>query len=99
MRFLEAHDLTSMFRVVVCMEDAPLKPDPAPVRLALKALGVSRAWMLGDTPDDIRAARGAGVVPLGILPPGGGDLRRQALESAGAGAILNGIEELEEMIP
>ncbi len=42
------------------MEDATPKPDPAPVRLALERLGVATAWMLGDTPDDLAAARGAG---------------------------------------
>ena len=41
-----------LFPTVVTMEDAPLKPDPAPVRLALERLGVATAWMLGDTPDD-----------------------------------------------
>ncbi len=66
-RFLERYDLEDLFGAVVCMGDAPPKPDPAPVRLALERLGVTRAWMLGDTPDDVRAARGAGVLPLGAL--------------------------------
>ncbi|MEZ4239515.1 MAG: aminotransferase class I/II-fold pyridoxal phosphate-dependent enzyme [Myxococcota bacterium] len=83
-RFLEGAGLRP--DVLVCREDAPLKPDPAPVRLALARLGVQRAWMVGDTVDDVRAARAAGVVPLGVLAPGcvdGGALLR-----AGAARIV-----------
>ncbi|MFH1532175.1 MAG: aminotransferase class I/II-fold pyridoxal phosphate-dependent enzyme [Pseudomonadota bacterium] len=98
-RFLQIHDLTPLFPVVVCMEDAPLKPDPAPVRLALERLGLRRAWLLGDTPDDLTAARAAGVLPLGIVPPGGGPARADALRAAGAARILDRIDDLEEALP
>lgn len=64
-RFLDERGIRDLFDAVVVMEDAPAKPDPAPVRLALSRLGVRLAWMVGDTPDDIRAARGAAVLPLG----------------------------------
>jgi histidinol-phosphate aminotransferase len=64
--FLERFDLASAFRTVVAREDAPMKPDPTPVRLALERLGVSHAWLLGDTRDDLVAARAAGVIPIGI---------------------------------
>lgn len=97
-RFLEAHDLTALFQVVICMEDAPLKPDPAPVTLALERMGVSRAWLLGDTPDDLSAARAAGALPLGILPPGAGPARAVALREAGAARIINRIDDLEEAL-
>ena len=50
------------------MEDAPAKPSPMPVELALQRLGIRRAWMLGDTPDDIVSARQAGVLPFGASP-------------------------------
>ena len=73
---------------MVCREDAPLKPDPAPVRLAMEQLEARTAWMLGDTPDDLRAAAGAGVVPVGVVPPGGGETVWTALEEAGAARIV-----------
>ena len=63
----------------------PLKPDPAPVRIALEQLEARTAWMLGDTPDDVRAAVGAGVVPVGVVPPG-----QTEDEAAGAWAALEG---------
>ena len=98
MRFLKRVGIDDLFEVVVCMEDAPLKPDPAPVRLALDALGVASAWMVGDTSDDIRAARAAGVVPVGIVPPGDGGAF-EALSRAGAAWVLKSLEELEVWLP
>lgn len=44
-------------------EDMPLKPDPAPVRACLAALGLAphRAVMVGDSVNDAAAARSAGM--------------------------------------
>jgi histidinol-phosphate aminotransferase len=64
--FLETHQISGFFQHLVCMEDAPCKPDPAPVHLALQKLGISRAIMIGDTPDDIRAAVAAGIMGVGV---------------------------------
>ncbi|NNE09178.1 MAG: TIGR01548 family HAD-type hydrolase, partial [Gemmatimonadetes bacterium] len=64
--FLEKFGLDPFFDVVIAREDGPPKPDPAPLRLAMETLGVSRVWMIGDTVDDVRAARAAGALPLGV---------------------------------
>lgn len=98
--FLERAGLAGLFPVVICMEDAPRKPNPAPVDLALSRLGVRRAWMIGNTPDDIQAAAGAGVVPLGIVAPGD-DLTATtaALSAAGAARVLDDVADLEELLP
>ncbi|MEX1312005.1 MAG: aminotransferase class I/II-fold pyridoxal phosphate-dependent enzyme [Candidatus Sulfomarinibacteraceae bacterium] len=99
-RFLAEHGITDLFRAVVAMEDAPAKPDPAPVRTALEGLGLRRAWMVGDTPDDIRAARRAAVLPIGIVAPGDDpDEARAALASSGAARILSTVDELLEILP
>jgi histidinol-phosphate aminotransferase len=96
--FLERFDLADGVSALVTREDGPLKPDPAPVRIALEALGVTRAWMVGDTPDDLAAARGAGVVPIGVIAPG--DDPRSARERLrGAARILDKTTDLEEMLP
>lgn len=96
-RFLKEADVADLFGAVVCLEDGPLKPDAAPVRRALDMLGVERAWMVGDTPDDVRAARAAGVVPLGIAPPG--EDAADTLIGAGAARVLTDLSELEELLP
>lgn len=99
-RFLERFGLDDLFDVLVGMEDAPAKPDPEPVRLALSRLGVSSAWMVGDTPDDALAARGAGVVPLGILPPDPTDaVGAEALRRAGCVRVLDSLSDLRSLLP
>ena len=97
--FLEREGLADLFRAVICMEDAARKPDPAPVRLALARLGVRRAWMVGNTPDDVRAAADADVLPLGIVAPGD-DLSATAAALTGAGAarVLDHVADLEELL-
>jgi histidinol-phosphate aminotransferase len=99
LRALAENDLRRVFGAVVTMDDGPLKPDPAPVRLALEKLGVTRAWMAGDTPDDVRAALGAGVIPLGVIAPGDDPaVARAALLGAGAARILGSLAEIDDMV-
>lgn len=98
-RFLEKHGVSDCFAAVVAMEDAPPKPDPAPVLLALERLGVDHAWMVGDTPDDMRAARAAGVLPVGCRAPGDAAVPEGALIEAGAVCVLDSVSDLEEVLP
>ncbi len=99
-RFLADHGLRECFGAVVCMEDAPPKPDPAAVRRALDELGVATAWMVGDTPDDVRAAAAAGVLPVGAPAPGDDfESAREILLSSGAALILRRPSDLEGELP
>jgi HAD superfamily hydrolase (TIGR01548 family) len=94
-RFLRRFGLDGEVDVLVGLEDGPAKPAPDPVRLALDRLGVRRAWMVGDTVDDVRAARAAGVVPIGVLPPGDdAEATGGALTGAGAARVLEPIDGL-----
>ena len=96
--FLERFGLMGGLAALVTRDDAPLKPDSAPVVKALEIMGVTRAWMLGDTPDDLAAARGAGVVPIGVIAPGDNPERaRERLRYAAR--ILDKTTDLEEMLP
>ena len=97
MAFLNRFGLTEAFTTIVTRDDAALKPDPAPVRLALGGLGVTHAWMVGDTIDDLDAARGAGVVPIGVIAPGD-DPETASRGLRGAAVILESIGQLEEVL-
>lgn len=91
--FLERFGIGALFTVVITREDAPSKPDPAPVRAALERLGVTRAWMAGDTRDDLEAARRAGVLPLAVTVPGDDPGVLGA-----AARVIGSIQELEEVL-
>jgi histidinol-phosphate aminotransferase len=95
-RFLRTEGIDDLFDSVVCMEDAPAKPDPAPVELALAQLGVQRAWMLGDTRDDLVAARLAGVLPIGVNTD---KEQHDTLRSAGAARVFLRPQGIEELLP
>ncbi len=64
---LELAGLRPFFGAVVSAEDcATLKPDPAPLRMALDLLGrdAGGAAMVGDTPHDIEAGRALGMLTV-----------------------------------
>jgi HAD superfamily hydrolase (TIGR01548 family) len=99
-RFLAHHGITDLFGAIVCREDGPLKPDPAPVRTAMERLAVETAWLLGDTVDDARAARRARALPLGVHPPGDADPDlAAALHAAGAPFVLDRPTDLDALLP
>lgn len=104
-RFLTHFGIADLFEVVVTMEDAPPKPDPRPVSIALDRLGERAAWMIGDTPDDLVAARRAGVASIGVLAPGDRATEDRAFEAgrtlvnAGAARVLTSVTELAEVLP
>ena len=69
------------------------------MRIALAKLGVERAWLVGDTPDDVAAAAAAGVVPVAVPAPGeASEATVAALERAGAATVLPTTTALEELL-
>lgn len=95
-RFLARYDLRDSFKAVVAREDAPLKPSPEPVRLAMHRIGARTAWMIGDTPDDIASARDAGAVPIGIASDAA---TIDALYRAGAARVVATATEVLAWLP
>lgn len=114
-KFLELHGMDHLVQACVCMEDGPPKPDPFPVQRACELLGVQPGTdviMLGDTPDDIRAAVAAGCTGVGVTTPEAAhELAAQgrsheeaklavAMKECGAKVILEpGFEKLITMFP
>ncbi|MGW1364513.1 HAD family hydrolase [Streptomyces chartreusis] len=88
-RWLLPEALSELLEVVITRQDAPPKPAPDGLHLALSRLGVppERAVFVGDSPSDMAAARAASVVALGAVwgwhPPA-------ALRAAGADHLLPG---------
>lgn len=68
--FLERNGFDGVFSVIVARDTASrLKPHPQPVRQAAEKLGVPPAQcaVVGDTLEDIRAAKAAGALAIGVL--------------------------------
>jgi len=98
--FLKEHGIREFFKTVVCMEDAALKPAPDAILLAMKKMNIQRAWYLGDTPDDMVAARGAGALPIGVLNSYDPSKNLETvLYQNGAGRVLKNLSQLEGLIP
>lgn len=98
--FLDRQGLRDLVSVLVCSDDARASTPHERVRLALEGLGVGQAWLAGGTPDDMVAARSNRVLPIGVAVtdndiPASAD----ALRAAGAGAVVNGLGELERIMP
>ena len=100
-RFLRHTELQASVSALICMEDGPPKPSPAPVLLALQRLAVQRAWLAGDTVDDMTAARRAGVLPIGILAPAQPQPEqiRHKLLAAGACCVLTDPSDIGGLLP
>lgn len=97
--FLAQQGLERYFSVVVTRQDVwRMKPHPAPVRRAARLLQVepSRCLMVGDTTMDVRAARRAGAVAVGVLS---GYADREELQHAGAHLILDSAADLLALLP
>lgn len=95
---LRQHHLGELFDVLVTRETTwRLKPHPAPIRHAARALGIhpQACLMVGDTPVDIRAARRAGAWAVGVLSGFG---ERAELERAGAHAVLEDTTRLSALL-
>jgi phosphoglycolate phosphatase-like HAD superfamily hydrolase len=78
---------------VVCGDDGgPTKPDPAALAAIAARLGgsVARTAMIGDTPADLRMARGAGARSIGVAS----GVTGRAELAANADIVLGSVAEL-----
>jgi len=90
-----------IFDMVVGADDvASPKPHPEGIQVIRKALPHNRVWYAGDTVDDARSAKAAGVPFIGIAAPTA--LRRGELmalfAAEGAVAIIADINEIEAIL-
>jgi HAD superfamily hydrolase (TIGR01548 family) len=88
------------FHPVVGVDDVTHpKPHPEGILKICAMVPHQRVWYAGDTVDDARSARAAGVPFIGIASPNG--LRREELvalfKAEGAQAVIGDINEIEEV--
>lgn len=92
-RIVDVLGIRHRFRAVIGGAQGPLKPDPAPLRLALAALGTTpgNTWMIGDGVQDIGAGRAAGCVTVAVL---GGFQDEARLRAAGPDRVVRSLLDL-----
>lgn len=99
---LKKFGLEDLFNVVIAMEDYPpekAKPNPYPIRLALKKLGRKKALYVGDSVDDITAAKKANITPIGCLPPKIEATKlKELLIKSGAEKVLDNINNINQIV-
>ncbi len=97
-RILDALKLREAFDSIVGLQDVRKpKPDPEAVLLALARLNVPAhaAIMIGDTPADMQAGKGAGSDVIGIVS----DIySAEELVAAGADAVIGSLDELINIV-
>lgn len=87
--------LTTLFPVIVGGDTLPQrKPDPAPLRAAIAALGSGKSLFVGDSEVDAETAKAAGV-PLALFTKG---YRAAAVETLGAKIIFDDFAALPPLI-
>lgn len=92
-----AESFDPIFEKVYCVDDiSGFQPKPSPdyVTRALAESGCAFGAYVGNSVDDMRAAKGAGLIAIGIAI--GAD--RDALEAAGADVVLESCSQLAELL-
>lgn len=93
-RVVTALGMADHIDLIVGSDSTPkMKPDPAPIYLALEKLEAApeRTVMVGDTVDDVLSAKAAGVISCGVSYGFG---RMEDLKDAGADIIIDSFSDL-----
>jgi len=99
---LDKEGFRRYFGVIIAMEDCEGKgkPNPFGLFLALEKLGYpnsKNAIYVGDSLDDIRAAKNAGIRSIGCLPPKNKSNKlKQLMFSFGAFRVIKEVNEIEK---
>lgn len=92
------------FSVIVAMEDCggKGKPNPFGLNLVMEKLRVvdkANSIYVGDVPDDMRAAKNAGMIGIGCLPPQNKTNElKESLISAGTKEVLQEVNEIRKVV-
>lgn len=99
---LDKERVRGYFKTIIAMEDCSnkWKPNPFGLFLALEKLGYpdsKNAIYLGDSLDDIRAAKNANIRSIGCIPPKNkSNQLKQLMLSLGAYTVINEVNEIEK---
>jgi histidinol-phosphate aminotransferase len=92
---LSAAHASRLFKAVVTIDDVKAKkPEPDAVLAAMRKLKVKSAWMIGDGPADLLAAKAAKIPAIAVRGPDPSDAREKVLREYQPMAIISRVAEL-----
>lgn len=95
---IERFKVKEYFKILITMEGVKKKPNPNAIRYVMKKLNVNEAYYFGDNVVDMKMAKEAGIIGVGVLPSGRNDKLKRLLILNGAKFILNDINKIKEVI-
>jgi phosphoglycolate phosphatase-like HAD superfamily hydrolase len=97
MPVLRALGVERRFGVVVAGGDAPMKPDPEPIVLAMAALGAQprETWLVGDGTQDVRGGKAAGCRTAAVM---GGFHPEERLRAESPDVVLPTLFEIDALL-
>ena len=99
---LQTAGTEQFFSVLLAMEDCEgekKKPNPYGVLKCLKKLDCDYGYYIGDTGDDMIAAKNSSVVGIGVLPPQDkSDKLRELLIEKGAKKVIASVNDIKEVL-
>ncbi|MBU0536526.1 MAG: histidinol-phosphate transaminase [Nanoarchaeota archaeon] len=109
--FLKNSGIKDLFSTAICKEDVgeKEKPDPLGLVIAMERIGMKEgvgsirdAYYFGDAIDDMKTAVKAGLIPIGVIPPGidsnDGKVLKTILINNGAKCVLEDINNIQEVL-
>ena len=99
---LEKFGMEQYFDTIIAMEDYPenkSKPDPCSISMALDRIGRSNAVYIGDSVDDMKAAKSAGIKAIGVIPSDTNSKSlKELLVKNGAIKVISDINQIPEVL-
>ncbi|MBX2861521.1 MAG: aminotransferase class I/II-fold pyridoxal phosphate-dependent enzyme [Vampirovibrio sp.] len=90
-------EMDPLFTQVFCQSDVPeakRKPAPDLLQAAMTSVNATGGIYVGNSVDDMTAAQGAGLIPVGVTTTHDAE----TLKNAGAQIVLNHLSELENLL-
>jgi HAD superfamily hydrolase (TIGR01548 family) len=99
---LKRFNMESFFPVLITMDDIPdgkFKPHPFGIELAMAKLPGLKTYYIGDTVDDMIAAKEANAIPIGVINRAGRkNTLKKLLMDHGAVFVLDDINKILEVL-
>ncbi len=97
---LRTYRAENYFKMIVCMEDTPnKKPSPDGINMITEKFKTTQAVYVGDSVDDLMAARAAEIGFIGVIAPGFDKIRhKNVLKESGAKMVVDNINQLSKAL-